>query len=186
MDIWHFIQVLVLEVIVFPLDPYYMAYRAKHFGFIPRFIKTSGEINDYMPIHTVNLANKGLNSIGKNLWGSNILILGLAYKGNISDTRESPASSVIDELIERGAKLRVFDPKAISIDTQYGEFKSREKMDEEIKWADCIIILTDHDEFKENKAIRDTLGSKDKVIIDTRNTLKINGSKHDYDNYIKL
>jgi UDP-N-acetyl-D-glucosamine dehydrogenase len=170
-----------------PLDPYYMAYRAKHFGFIPRFIETSGEINDYMPIHTVNLANKGLNSIGKNLWGSNILILGLAYKGNISDTRESPAAAVIDELIERGAKLRVFDPKALSINTMYGEFKSPEKMDEEIKWADCIIILTDHDEFKENKDILNILGSKDKVIVDTRNTLKItNDSKHDFDNYIKL
>jgi UDP-N-acetyl-D-mannosaminuronate dehydrogenase len=83
--------------------------------------------------------------------------------------------------------LRVFDPKAVSINTQYGEFKSREKMDEEIKWADCIIILTDHQEFKENKDILNSLGSKDKVIIDTRNTLDItNGSKLDCDNYIKL
>ena len=119
--------------------------------------------------------------------GFNILILGLAYKGNISDTRESPAASVIDELIERGAKLRVFDPKAVSINTQYGEFRFREKMDEEIKWADRIIILTDHQEFKENEDIKNTLGSKDKVIIDTRNTLEVtNGSKNDYDNYIKL
>ena len=65
--------------------------------------------------------------------------------------------------------------------------RSREKMDEEIKWADCIIILTDHEEFKENETIRNTLGRKDKVIIDTRNTLDItNDSKHEYDNYIKL
>ncbi len=169
-----------------PLDPYYMAYRAKHFGFIPQFIKTSGEINDYMPIHTVNLANKGLNGIGKNLWGSNILILGLAYKGNISDTRESPAAPIINELIERGSKLRVYDPKALCIKTQYGEFKSRENMGEEIEWADCIIIVTDHNEFKDNKDILKVLEDKNKVIIDTRNTMKINGTKNDFENYIKL
>lgn len=169
-----------------PLDPYYMAYRAKQFGFIPRFIKTSGEINDYMPIHTVNLARKGLNKIGKNLWRSKILILGLAYKGNISDTRESPAAPIIDELIERGANLRVFDPMAKSIKTRLGKFYSGESLLEEIQWADCIIILTDHDEFKENSDIIKIL-EDNKVIIDTRNTLKINNNSHyKLDNYIRL
>lgn len=169
-----------------PLDPYYMAYRAKHFGFIPRFIKTSGEINDYMPIHTVNLANKGLNTIGKHLWGSNILILGLAYKGNISDTRESPAAPIIDELIDRGAKLRVFDPKAESIKTQYGTFYSKKEMVEQLNWADCIILLTDHDEFKENKDILKILEDKNKVIIDTRNIFELNSNSKLYKNYIRL
>jgi UDP-N-acetyl-D-glucosamine dehydrogenase len=170
-----------------PLDPYYMAYRAKHFGFIPRFIETSGEINDYMPIHTVNLARKGLNNIGKNLWGSKILILGLAYKGNISDTRESPAAPIIEELIERGAKLRVFDPKAKYIKTRFGKFSSSDKMMDEIKWADCVIILTDHDEFKkENNNILKLLNDN-KVIVDTRNTLTINtNSQRENENYIKL
>jgi UDP-N-acetyl-D-glucosamine dehydrogenase len=169
-----------------PLDPYYMAYRAKQFGFIPRFIKTSGEINDYMPIHTVNLARKGLKKIGKNLWGSKILILGLAYKGNISDTRESPAAPIIDELIERGAKLRVFDPMAKSIKTRLGRFHSGEDVMEEIQWAECVIILTDHDEFKDNYSILKILDDN-KVIIDTRNTLNVcNSSQQNLDNYIKL
>jgi UDP-N-acetyl-D-glucosamine dehydrogenase len=169
-----------------PLDPYYMAYRAKQFGFIPRFIKTSGEINDYMPIHTVNLARKGLKKIGKNLWGSKILILGLAYKGNISDTRESPAAPIIDELIERGANLKVFDPMAKSIKTRLGTFYSGEDVMEEVEWAECVIILTDHDEFKDNYDILKILDDN-KVIIDTRNTMNIdNNCKHNLDNYIKL
>lgn len=170
-----------------PLDPYYMSYRAKHFGFIPRFIETAGEINDYMPVHTVNLANKGLNNIGKELWGSNILILGLAYKGNISDTRESPAIDVIDELMERGAKLRVFDPKVKSIKTRFGEFNSEENLENELKWADCTIIITDHEEFKRNKDILKTLKDKKKVIIDTKNILRLNSnSEHLNNNHIKL
>ena len=169
-----------------PLNPYYMAYRAKHFGFIPRFIKTSGEINDYMPIHTVNLAKKGLDIIGKHLWGSNILILGLAYKGNISDTRESPAAPIIDELIERGAKLRVFDPRAECIKTRYGIFHSRNDMKEELEWADCIILLTDHEEFKENKDILKILEDKNKVIVDTRNIFQLNSDSKLYENYTRL
>jgi UDP-N-acetyl-D-glucosamine dehydrogenase len=169
-----------------PLDPYYMAYRAKQFGFIPRFIETSGEINDYMPIHTVNLARKGLNNIGKNLWRSKILILGLAYKGNISDTRESPAAPIIDELIDRGAKLRVYDPMAKYIKTRFGKFYSGEDLLEEIEWSDCIIILTDHDEFKKNNDILKVL-EDNKVIIDTRNTLNVdNNSRKKLDNYIRL
>ena len=169
-----------------PLDPYYMAYRAKQFGFIPRFIETSGEINDYMPIHTVNLARKGLNNIGKNLWRSKILILGLAYKGNISDTRESPSAPIIEELIDRGAKLRVYDPMAKFIKTRFGKFYSGKDLIEEIEWSDCIIILTDHDEFKKNNDILKVL-EDNKVIIDTRNTLNVNNNtKQKLDNYIRL
>ena len=169
-----------------PLDPYYMAYRAKQFGFIPRFIETSGEINDYMPIHTVNLARKGLNNVGKNLWRSKILILGLAYKGNISDTRESPSAPIIEELIDRGAKLRVYDPMAKFIKTRFGKFYSGKDLLEELEWSDCIIILTDHDEFKKNNDILKILDDN-KVIIDTRNTLNVNNNtKQKLDNYIKL
>lgn len=152
-----------------PLDPYYMSYRAKHFGFIPRFIETAGEINDYMPVHTVNLAKKGLNQIGKKLWGSKILILGLAYKGNISDTRESPAINVIEELMERGAKIKVYDPLAKSIETRFGQFNSEKNLNRSLKDADCVIILTDHDEFKES--IQINRYAEKKVVIDTKNVL---------------
>jgi UDP-N-acetyl-D-glucosamine dehydrogenase len=171
-----------------PLDPYYLSYSAKHFGIIPRFIETAGEINDFMPIHTLNLAKKGLMRIGKKIRDSNILILGLAYKKDISDTRESPAIHIIEELVEMGAQFKIFDPHAISIKTRFGNYYSEEKLGESLKWADCIIIVTDHMEFKMNKELLDSVYNQNKIIVDTRNTLKLNGDYQSLNNsnYIKL
>ena len=169
-----------------PLDPYYLSYRAKHFGIIPRFIETAGEINDFMPIHTVNLAKKGLKKIGKKIRGSKILILGLAYKSNISDTRESPAVNIIEELIENGAEIRVYDPHAKSIKTRFGNYYSENNL-ESLNSIDCAIIVTDHKEFKENGEIFKNLGNPC-VIVDTRNVLSLtdfNGFPEDV-HYIKL
>jgi len=167
-----------------PLDPYYLSYRAKHFGIIPRFIETAGEINDFMPIHTLNLAKKGLKRIGKTMRDSNILVLGLAYKANISDTRESPSISIIEELAENGNNFRVYDPHAPSIKTRFGCFQSEKNLKDSLKWSDCIIIVTDHNEFKEEKELSNILNDQNKVIIDTRNTL--NGQALNDLNYIKL
>ena len=133
-----------------PLDPYYISYRAKQFGLIPRFIKTAGEINDFMPIHMVNLAEKGLKKINKKMRNSKIAILGLAYKPNIDDTRESPAIRILEELIERSAKIKVYDPHVKSIKTNSGEFHSEENIEGILKWAECIIFVTAHSVFREN------------------------------------
>ncbi len=166
-----------------PLDPYYLAYRAKHFGIIPRFIETAGEINDFMPIHTVNLVKKGLKKAGKMLRGSNILILGIAYKANISDTRESPATHVIEELLENGAQIKVYDPYADSIKTRLGTFHSKGSLKDNITSADCIVILVDHDEFKGNQDILNAL-KESKVIVDTKNVLRLKESEEPY--YVKI
>ena len=154
-----------------PLDPYYLSYRAKHFGVIPRFIETAGEINDFMPIHTLNLAKKALKKSGKKIRDSNVLILGLAYKANISDTRESPSIQIIEELIEIGTKFKVYDPHSNSIKTRFGNYYSENNFEESLKWADCIIIVTDHDEFKHDQAILNIINNQQTVIIDTRNIL---------------
>jgi len=167
-----------------PLDPYYLSYRAKHFGIIPRFIETAGEINDFMPIHTVNLAKKGLQRMDKKLRGSKILLLGMAYKSNISDTRESPAKNIIEELKEAGAFIKVYDPHTECIQTRYGPFKSELDFNTSLEWADCAIIVTDHDEFLENSALINLIKKGDLTVVDTRNALKL--AKGDFDNYIKL
>ena len=172
-----------------PLDPYYLAYRAKQFGIIPRFIETAGEINDYMPIHVVNLAEKGLKKIGKTIRGAKVAILGLAYKKDISDTRESPAIKIIGELVERGAKVKVYDPYVKSLKTKVGEFYSEQTLKEILEWAECVIFVIGHTKFKENKQkILDFLKSKDRqtVIIDCQNAL--GGCKLDKSNvaYLKL
>ncbi len=152
-----------------PLDPFYLSYKAKQYGFIPRFIETAGQINDYMPIHTVNLLEEGLRKINMKLWGSKIAVLGIAYKKNISDTRESPAIKIIEELIERGAKVRVHDPYSKTIKTKVGLFSS-EDLNEVIRWADAIVIVTDHDMFREILPKLLTENSE-KVVIDTRNVV---------------
>ena len=169
-----------------PLDPYYLSYRSKHFGMIPRFIETAGEINDYMPIHTVNLAKKGLKKIGKKVRGSKILILGLAYKSDISDTRESPAIKIIEELIESGAAIRLYDPYVKFISTKLGTFFSDKNIEDSLEWANCVILITNHQEFQEIDINK--LSKNQKVIIDTRNILKIDKSKCDLGKliYIRL
>ncbi|AXV36751.1 MAG: nucleotide sugar dehydrogenase, partial [Methanobacteriaceae archaeon] len=167
-----------------PLDPYYLSYRAKHFGIIPRFIETAGEINDFMPIHTVNLAKKGLKKIDKKLRGSKILVLGMAYKSNISDTRESPAVNIIEELKEAGSQVKVYDPHTSCIKTRYGPFHSEKDLKTSLKWADCAIIVTDHDAFIENPTMINMVKKDEIIIVDTRNALKLKTDESDY--YIKL
>jgi len=152
-----------------PLDPYYISYRAKQFGLIPRFIKTAGEINDFMPIHMVNLAEEGLKKINKKIRNSKIAILGLAYKPDIDDTRESPAIRILEELTARSAKIKVYDPHVKFIRTNSGEFYSEENIEGILKWAECIIFVTAHTLFKENIGkylkIVDSTG-KEIIIID--------------------
>ena len=162
-----------------PLDPYYISYRAKQFGIIPRFIETAGEINDYMPIHIVNLADKVLKKIGKKIRYTKVAVLGLSYKPDISDTRESPAIRIIEELIERDADIKVYDPYVKSIKTRSGDFYSEKNIEEILKWAECIIFVTAHTLFRENLSkILITLNNRheQKVIIDGVNILS-NSSK---------
>lgn len=154
-----------------PLDPYYLSYRAKQFGVIPRFIETAGEINDFMPIHTLNLAREALQKSGKALRESKILILGLAYKANISDTRESPAIRIIEELVESKVKFKVYDPHSDSIKTKFGIYYSEDNLKESLNWADCVIILTDHDKFKQDSQLLSTIKDQHTLIVDTRNIL---------------
>ena len=157
-----------------PLDPYYISYRAKQFGIIPRFIETAGEINDFMPIHIVNLAEKGLKKINKQIRNSKTAILGLAYKPDINDTRESPAIRIIEELIERNAEIKIYDPHVKYIKTNSGDFYSEENIEEILKWAECIIFVTAHKLFKENigKYLK-IIDNKDEetIIIDGVNIL---------------
>ncbi|HVP24592.1 MAG TPA: nucleotide sugar dehydrogenase [Methanomicrobiales archaeon] len=152
-----------------PLDPYYMAYRAKRCGFIPRFIETSGEINDFMRIHVVNLVDGGLREAGRTMAGARIALVGLSYKKNIDDTRESPSLKILGELDSLGAEVRVYDPfvKAVSIPGK--EFISQASLEVSLSGSDCAVFLVDHDEFK-GKKIQDLAGlMRTPVVIDCRN-----------------
>lgn len=152
-----------------PLDPYYMSYRAKKYGFIPRFIETSGEINEFMKMHTVNLAERGLRQVGKRLYGAKVAVMGLAYKKNINDPRESPAIKIIEELVNLGADVRVYDPYIPAIQTKVGVFTSVESIEEALRGAECVIFLVDHDVFREIsvETVKALMASP--VVVDGKN-----------------
>ena len=152
-----------------PLDPFYMSYIAKRYGFIPRFIETSGEINEFMRVHVVNLVEGGLRKVGKKIYGAKVAVMGLAYKKNIDDTRESPSIKIIEELVNLGADVRVYDPYAKAIKTNVGEFYSEGSVEDVLRDMDCAVFVVDHDMFRKMKMerIRELMNSS--VIVDCKN-----------------
>ncbi len=155
-----------------PLDPYYLSYQAKKYDFIPRFIELSGEINDFMPIHTTNLLMKGLKLADKKIAQSIITLLGIAYKRDINDTRESPARIIIEQILDFGGRVKIYDPNAKTIETKYGTFKSESTAQEAIKDTDALILLVDHKVFSYD-LLSDLIKTlKEPVVVDCKNILK--------------
>jgi UDP-N-acetyl-D-glucosamine dehydrogenase len=154
-----------------PLDPHYLSYKAKKYGVIPRFIELSWEINEYMKIHTVNLISKGLKLKGKNIFESRVAVMGLAYKRDIDDTRETPSKKIIEELINLGARVKIYDPYVKSIKTSYGKFTSEKSLEDVIEGSDCVVFVTAHTKFKmELNKLKKIL--KKNVIVDCQNLFK--------------
>ena len=152
-----------------PLDPFYLAYKARQYGIIPRFIELSGEINDFMRVHVANLAERGLALAGRRIDGAQLAVLGLTYKKEVDDTRESPARKVVEEIVERGGRVKVYDPHARKIETRVGCFKREESLEEALRGADGALFLVDHNQFRGLSAeyLRSLMGRP--VIIDCRN-----------------
>lgn len=144
-------------------DPYYLISKAKQLGFNHEFLSLARKINESMPDYTVELLEKELKKIDKKIKHSKIGILGISYKANVDDTRESPFFKIVRNLKQKKAELFVFDP--------YLEEKSNVKdIDDLLDKADYIILVTDHDEFK-NLDIGKLKQNNIKVIIDGRNCL---------------
>ncbi len=153
-----------------PIDPFYLTWKAKEYGINTRFIELAGEINHYMPHWVVQKAADALNEHGKAIKGSRILVLGLAYKKNIDDTRESPAVEIMSLLEEKGADIAYSDPHVPVFPRKrdyHFELASVPLSADNIRCFDCIIIATDHDAFD-----YDLLRYNAKLIVDTRGRLK--------------
>jgi len=149
-----------------PIDPFYFTWKAKEYGLNTRFIELAGEINSQMPQWVVNKTTMGLNDQKKSVNGSNILILGIAYKKNVGDTRESPSLEIIDTLQALGACIRYSDPHVpICPQTRKYNFElsSVSLSEKTISFYDAIILVTDHDCF-DYPLIKDHA----KLIVDTR------------------
>lgn len=156
-----------------PLDPHYLSWKARQHGFDSRFISLAEEVNSRMPEHVVQLVSDGLNDERKPVKGSSVLLLGVAYKRDVDDVRESPALSIIDRLRTKGANVRYHDPfvKELNFDDAHIEssgepLSSMPLSDEELRAADCVIIVTDHTEIDYKRVCELA-----PLIVDTRNAL---------------
>jgi UDP-N-acetyl-D-glucosamine dehydrogenase len=151
-----------------PLDPHYLSWKARLHGFEARFISLAEEVNSYMPRHVVQMVQDGLNERGKPLKGSKVLILGVAYKRDINDVRESPALAIIEQLTQKGAQITYSDPfiPEIKLDGK-GTLIGSPLTDEALSGADCVLIVTDHTTFEYPRILRLA-----PLIIDTRNVTR--------------
>ncbi|MBT5955288.1 MAG: nucleotide sugar dehydrogenase, partial [Candidatus Marinimicrobia bacterium] len=153
-----------------PIDPFYLTWKAKEVGLNTRFIELAGEINNKMPSYVVQKVGEALNSIGKAIKGSKILVLGLAYKKNVDDTRESPSLIIMDILMKMGADVQYSDPYLSETPkTRKYNFnlKNVELTPEYIRTFDVVVLSTDHDSF-DYKLIK----KEAKLIIDSRGRFK--------------
>lgn len=151
-----------------PLDPYYLSWKAREYGFHTSMIEASMMINDKMPEYCVERAGKILNRFKKSLYGSKVLVLGVAYKQDIDDYRESPALRVIEELKEEGANVEYFDPYIPSY-REKGVVREgiREINPETISSYDLVVITAAHTNID-----YDMIQKNAKVIFDTKNVMK--------------
>ncbi|MGA8298371.1 MAG: nucleotide sugar dehydrogenase [Terriglobales bacterium] len=151
-----------------PVDPFYLSWKAKEFDFHTRFIELAGEVNVAMPYHVIAATMGALNKQKKAINGSKVLVLGVAYKKDIDDLRESPALTIIELLQKEGATVSYNDP--------YFPFVGRgRKYDLQMKCApldnlaqyDCVLIVTDHSDYDYKKIV-----SESKLVVDSRNATR--------------
>ena len=155
-----------------PIDPFYLTWKAREFEFQTRFIELAGEINTSMPYHVVQRTMEALNEAGKALKGARILILGLAYKKNVDDVRESPSIRIIELFRERGAEVEYHDPfcprmKEMRRKPAYLLDLQSVDLEQGVARADAVVIVTDHDGIDYAGVVRGA-----KLVIDTRNATR--------------
>ena len=154
-----------------PLDPHYLSWKARLHGFEARFISLAEEVNSHMPQHVVRLVQDGLNDHSKPLKGSQVLVLGVAYKRDINDVRESPALGIVDQLLHKGAKVSYHDPHIAEMKLDgKGMLTTIELTDEALSQCDCAVIVTDHSAIDYARVVRLA-----PLVVDSRNaTRKLN------------
>ena len=150
-----------------PIDPFYLTWKAKQFGMDTRLIKLAGELNHSMPDYVMQKISFALGQVGKNLADSHVLVLGLAYKKNLDDDRESVTFKIMEMLERQGAKVDYNDPyiPIIKPRREYKQFIGKKSTSlDQIKEHDITIILTDHSSYDYETIVRES-----KIVVDTRN-----------------
>jgi UDP-N-acetyl-D-glucosamine dehydrogenase len=151
-----------------PLDPFYLSWKAREVGFHTRFIELAGHVNNEMPYHVRTLVQRGLNMRRKSLNGSTVVLLGVAYKPDIDDYRESPVFKIIELLEEQGANVVTVDPHiGVFYDHHDVPYHTTPLTDDLLSTADCVAIITNHSAFDYDHIVRTA-----SVVVDTRNATR--------------
>lgn len=151
-----------------PLDPFYLSWKAREYDFHTRFIELAGHVNNEMPYHVKTLIIRALNRLGKSLNGATVVLLGVAYKPDIDDYRESPVFKVMALLEAEGARVLTVDPHIAHFADHHGHVRHTTPLsDELLRTADCVAIITNHSAFDYEQIVRLA-----PVVVDTRNATR--------------
>src|SRR5271163_1881609 len=154
-----------------PVDPYYLSWKAREYDFATRFIELAGEINTEMPYHVVNAVASALNDRQKSIKGSKILLLGVAYKKDVDDLRESPSLKLLELLTGRGAVMDYNDPYFPALHKMrhydFSNMRSTDLSPAALAGYDCVLIATDHTSYDYDSIVRDS-----QLVVDTRNATR--------------
>jgi UDP-N-acetyl-D-glucosamine dehydrogenase len=154
-----------------PVDPYYLSWKAREYDFATRFIELAGEVNTAMPYNVVDALANALNDRQKSIKGSKVLLLGVAYKKDVDDLRESPSLKLLELLTQRGAAMDYNDPYFPALfkmrHYDYSQMRSVDLTPERLGTYDCVLIATDHSSYDYEAIVR---GSK--LVVDTRNATR--------------
>lgn len=150
-----------------PIDPFYLTWKAREYNYHTRLIELAGEINNSMPEYVITRSMQILNEDGKALRGAKIAVLGVAYKKDIDDVRESPVLKIVELLNQHGADYKVVDPYVDSFKSSGKKVETVELTKELLNEVDLVLVTTDHTDFD-----YEIIASESKVIFDTRNALK--------------
>jgi UDP-N-acetyl-D-glucosamine dehydrogenase len=151
-----------------PVDPYYLSWKAKEFDFQTRFIELAGEVNTAMPYHVLASVAEALNRQKKALNGAKVLVLGVAYKKDIDDLRESPSLTIIELLQKQGATVSYHDPyfPFVGKGRRYDLQMKRAELNNFGQY-DCVLIVTDHSDYDYARIVRES-----QLVVDTRNATR--------------
>ena len=150
-----------------PIDPQYLAWKLRTLDYNARFVQLAEEVNLGMPPYVVEMVSDGLNEAGRPLKGSRILVLGVAYKADVADYRESPALDVIDLLIRKGGAVQYHDPHVPAVDMDTLTLSSIELDEAALRDSDCVVITTAHRSYDWDWVVENS-----SLIIDTRNAIE--------------
>lgn len=150
-----------------PLDPHYLSWKLKTLDFTSRFIDLAEDVNSFMPRYVVDRLMEALNSVRKSVRGARVLLLGVAYKKDISDVRESPALRIIEELERLGARLTFSDPFVSLVEVGGREYKGKKLTASLLKAQDLVLLITDHSDFDMK-----WVSTHAPLLLDTRNAAR--------------